>query len=165
MAYESGEHVKEKSQNWSLQIESLEDRRTPSSMNPIAAGHSGEETSESPDDCAHEISHAAADIAKPGSQSFVIDWILVDAQCDGFLFRTGEVNSDEQLYGNPLVNDEIVPYFEGYETLALFETDCDGMISATEASELGLWFDDEETALDNGQSVSPDDSGNGEKIT
>lgn len=67
--------------------------------------------------------------------------------------HTGNITSAEQLFGNWTFggkksgDGKLVPWSDGYEALATFDSNRDGVVSGYELDKLGLWFDNNQNGV------------------
>ena len=78
-----------------------------------------------------------------------IEWFAGDG--DGILVNTMMIGAGNEIDGSALFGDQGGMYDNGYEKLSLLDSDGDGEISGSEADSLGLWIDDGDAILEEGE--------------
>ena len=86
-----------------------------------------------------------------------IEW--VDGSGDGILTDMSKIAGDGTIDGSALFGDEGGKYSSGYEKLKTHDTDDDGMISGAELEKMGIWIDDGDAILEDGEMISAKDYG------
>ena len=84
-----------------------------------------------------------------------IEWFAGDG--DGILVNTMMIGAGNEIDGSALFGDQGGMYANGYEKLSLLDADGDGVVSGDEASSLGLWIDDGDAVLEDGELKSLSD--------
>ncbi|MEM9496144.1 MAG: SdrD B-like domain-containing protein, partial [Pseudomonadota bacterium] len=79
----------------------------------------------------------------------VIEWF--DGSGDGILVDTRKIGADGEIDGEALFGDQGGKYANGYEKLALLDGDSDGVLTGAELEGLGLWLDDGDGVLEEGE--------------
>ncbi len=86
-----------------------------------------------------------------------IEWF--DGSGDGILVDTTKIGANGEIDGSALFGDEGGKYANGYEKLKAHDTNGDGVVSGAELEGLGLWFDDGDAVLEDGELKSAADAG------
>jgi hypothetical protein len=86
-----------------------------------------------------------------------IEW--VDGSGDGILVDLSKVGENGSIDGSALFGDEGGKYANGYEKLKVFDKDGDGMVSGVELEGLGLWIDDGDAVLEDGEMQTAKEAG------
>lgn len=81
-----------------------------------------------------------------------IEWL--DGSGDGLLVDMSKIGADGSIDGKALFGDEGGQYANGYEKLALHDTDGNGQIEGAELANMGLWIDDGDAVLEDGEMIS-----------
>jgi hypothetical protein len=86
-----------------------------------------------------------------------IEWF--DGSGDGILVDTTKIGEDGSIDGSALFGDEGGKYANGYEKLEQHDANGDGMISGEELEGLGLWVDDGDAVLEDGEMLTAEEAG------
>ncbi len=86
-----------------------------------------------------------------------IEWF--DGSGDGILVDMSKIGADGSIDGSALFGDEGGKYANGYEKLAKHDLDGDGQVSGEELASLGVWIDDGDAILEDGELMSAADAG------
>ena len=86
-----------------------------------------------------------------------IEWF--DGSGDGILVDLSKIKTDGSIDGSALFGDEGGRYKNGYEKLQNHDFDDDGNLTGAELNGLGLWMDDGDAILEDGELVSVNDAG------
>ena len=84
-----------------------------------------------------------------------IEWFAGDG--DGILVNTTLIGANNEIDGSALFGDQGGKYDNGYVKLSLLDADGDGAVSGSEADSLGLWIDDGDAVLEEGELKSLSD--------
>ncbi|MEM7068697.1 MAG: Ig-like domain-containing protein [Pseudomonadota bacterium] len=79
----------------------------------------------------------------------LIEWF--DGSGDGILVDLSKIDADGNIDGSALFGDEGGKFGNGFEKLELQDADGDGSISGEELANLGLWIDDGDAVLEEGE--------------
>ena len=86
-----------------------------------------------------------------------IEWF--DGSGDGILVDIDKIGADGSIDGSALFGDQGGTYADGYEKLSLKDSDGDGQISGDELANLGLWIDDGDSILEEGELTTVQEQG------
>ena len=86
-----------------------------------------------------------------------VEWF--DGSGDGILVNMDKIGEDGAIDGSALFGDEGGKYANGYEKLGAEDTNNDGLITGDELDNLGLWVDDGDAVLEEGELVSAEEAG------
>ncbi len=78
-----------------------------------------------------------------------IEWS--DGKGDGFLVDMTKIGANGEINGSALFGDEGGTFANGYDKLALHDLDGDGMIMGAELEGLGVWIDNGDAILQDGE--------------
>lgn len=119
-------------------------------------GVTGETTSRQKDGDDEVVSTVQFDLDADGDLD-TIEW--VDGSGDGILVDLSKIGEDGSIDGSALFGDEGGKYANGYEKLEAFDKDGDGMVSGAELEGLGLWIDDGDAILEEGEMQTAEEAG------
>jgi protocatechuate 3,4-dioxygenase beta subunit len=85
------------------------------------------------------------------------EWFAGDG--DGILVDLGRIGATGEIDGKALFGDEGGKFANGYDKLKLADRDGDGMVAGEELDELGVWIDDGDARLEEGELKSAADAG------
>jgi protocatechuate 3,4-dioxygenase beta subunit len=119
-------------------------------------GVTGETTSYQKDAGAELGRTVSFDIDADGNVD-TIEWFAGDG--DGILVDMSKIGADGEIDGKALFGDEGGKYANGYEKLALLDSEGDGVLADAELEMLGVWIDDGDAKLEEGELQSAADAG------
>ncbi|NEV62686.1 hypothetical protein, partial [Thiorhodococcus minor] len=86
-----------------------------------------------------------------------IEWI--ECTGDGLLVDMSKIGADGTIDGSALFGDDAGRYANGYENLAQHDDNGDGLVSGAELEGIGLWIDDGDAVLEDGELQSAAEAG------
>lgn len=88
------------------------------------------------------------DIDGNGSKD-TIEWMNGDG--DGLLVDTREIGANNEIDGNALFGDQGGKFNNGYDKMALLDSNNDNQLSGSELDHLSVWVDDGDAKLEDGE--------------
>ena len=119
-------------------------------------GVTGETSSWQKDDSAELGRTVEFDLDADGELD-TIEWF--DGSGDGILVDRSKIGADGSIDGSALFGDEGGKYANGYEKLASHDANGDGVISDAELEGLGVWIDDGDAVLEEGELQTASEAG------
>lgn len=115
------------------------------------------ETSSKDKDADAEIGRTVEFDLDADGEAESIEWF--DGSGDGILVDMSKIGADGSIDGSALFGDEGGKHANGYEKLAKHDLDGDGQVSGEELASLGVWIDDGDAILEDGELMSAADAG------